>query len=309
MPSAPPPQSFTIDAFKIALELYSSLVEKVYTSKLKDHKKVTDALQRDKWRFEDLPATVAEIIGSGQKEAKDGKTGGDVKDGGLTKATVERLVQWKITHGHSRPFLPAMVRKNEASTVQTQTAVAFTKLATSSDSSETHSTPTVVASLDAACKLTGIGPATGTLILNIFDPVHIPFFQDEMYSWFFPDTKSDKLKYTQKEYLQLLEAVRPVLKRLAIKAADLEKVSYVLGHMELLEEQERKELEEAFTHVDELIAEQGLPRQQAAAQAGKTEQKETTQESAKKGTKRSPDTKADDDNLQNHSGRRTRQKK
>ena len=96
MPSTPPPQSLTTATVKVALELYPSLVEKVYTSKLKDPKKVADALQRDKWRFEELPATVAQLIGSRQKEVKPGKASGDVKDGGLTKGAVERLVQWKM---------------------------------------------------------------------------------------------------------------------------------------------------------------------------------------------------------------------
>lgn len=96
MPSPPPPQSFPTAAFNVALELYPSLVEKVYTSKLKNDKKVSDALERDKWRFEELPAAVAQAIGSGQKGARQGKAGNDVKDGGLTRGAVERLVQWKM---------------------------------------------------------------------------------------------------------------------------------------------------------------------------------------------------------------------
>jgi len=136
-----------------------------------------------------------------------------------------------------------MVRKNDASTVQTQTALAYEKLSTAAPS-EPPSTATVKASLDMVCKLTGIGPATGTLLLNVFDPVHIPFFQDEMFTWFFPETKADKLKYTQKEYLQLFERARLVLKVLGVKAVDLEKVSYVVGHIELLEGSERKALDE-----------------------------------------------------------------
>ncbi|KAI1616643.1 ADA HAT complex component 1 [Exophiala viscosa] len=309
MPSAPPPQFLSIGGFRVALELYPSLVEKVYTSKLKDPKKVADALQRDKWRFEELPANVAHMIGSRQKDVKHEKASSNVKDGGLTKNAVERLVQWKITHGHSRPFLPAMVRKNDPLAVQTQTAAAFTKLSFS-DSPEPPSTSTVVASLNAACKLTGIGPATGTLILNIFDPAHIPFFQDEMYAWFLPDTKSDKLKYTQKEYLQLLEAVRPVLKRLAVNAVDLEKVSYVFGHMDQLDEEERKRLEESVATADEQEAETDLPQQEAIVKAGDPEKKGTKENVAvKKGQKRAPETEAKEDGVQQISGRRTRQKK
>ena len=149
-----------------------------------------------------------------------------------------------------------MVRKNDASAVQSQTSAAFEKLAELSSPSRPPSTPTVTAALDLSCKLSGIGPATGTLILNIYDPVHIPFFQDEMYMWFFPNSKGDKLKYSQKEYLQLFEAVKPVLQRLDVKAADLEKVSYVLVHLDLLEEAERATLENSFKETNDVPVDQ-----------------------------------------------------
>jgi hypothetical protein len=155
-----------------------------------------------------------------------------------------------------------MVRKNDASTIQTCTLQAFEKLS-SSPSSEPPSTPTVKAALDAVCKLNGIGPATGTLILNVFDPVHIPFFQDEMFAWFFPDSKGDKLKYNQKEYLQLLETARSVLARLGVKAVELEKVSYVLGHLDLLDPTERKKLEHAFASntTGQVLEDRGEPQE------------------------------------------------
>lgn len=103
----------------------------------------------------------------------------------------------------------------------------------------------MASALGAVSKLTGIGPATGTLILNVFDPINIPFFQDEMFEWFFPEAKGSKLKYNEKEYFQLFDAVGPVLDRLKVRAVDLEKVSYVLGHLELLDEVEQRNLEAA----------------------------------------------------------------
>ncbi|EXJ85939.1 hypothetical protein A1O1_06308 [Capronia coronata CBS 617.96] len=135
-----------------------------------------------------------------------------------------------------------MVRKNETSAVLTQTKLAWEKLSTH-QTGTAPSTSTVTAALDVVCELKGIGPATGTLILNVYDSDHVPFFQDEMFMWFFPHTKGDKLKYTQKEYLQLFDSARPVLEKLGIKAIELEKISYVLGHLELLEPNERSKLE------------------------------------------------------------------
>ncbi|EXJ58663.1 hypothetical protein A1O7_06091 [Cladophialophora yegresii CBS 114405] len=134
-----------------------------------------------------------------------------------------------------------MVRKNEPSAIQTQTALAFKELTLAA--STTHRIKMDKA-LDHVCKLTGIGPATGTLILSVCDPDGIPFFQDEMFAWFFPD--AGKLKYSAKEYQLLFEAVTPVLTRLDCKAVEMEKVAYVLGHMDLLGAEEREGLEESF---------------------------------------------------------------
>ena len=73
--------------------MYPSLVEKAYKSKLKDPKKVVDALLRDRWRFDELPSSISEMKEGGEDH---GRKNVNVKKGGLTKETVERLVQWKM---------------------------------------------------------------------------------------------------------------------------------------------------------------------------------------------------------------------
>lgn len=146
-----------------------------------------------------------------------------------------------------------MVRKNDASAVKEQTSTAFEKLGSPSSSPPN---PTLIAALDMVCKLTGIGPATGTLILNVFDPKHIPFFQDEMFLWFFPDLKGAKLKYTQKEYLQLFDAASPVLKKLGVQAVELEKVAYVLSHKDLLENEDSSKLEKVLSESSDIVGEE-----------------------------------------------------
>ena len=155
----------------------------------------------------------------------------------LTLSLIEILPPSR-THGHSRPFLPSMVRKNDPDTTQTQTSLAASHLLASPPP---ISFADVRIALDHVTKLTGIGPATGTLILSIFDPEHIPFFQDEMYEWFFPG--SGKLKYTLKEYEGLYDVVAAFGKRFVCKAVEVEKVAFVLGHWGMLGEEERKELE------------------------------------------------------------------
>jgi hypothetical protein len=91
MSSLPPPSSITSSAFKVALELYPSLAEKVYKSKLKDSRKFKEALERDLWRFEELPASIAAM-----KKGKPDKAGKPKSDARMSKETVERLVQWKM---------------------------------------------------------------------------------------------------------------------------------------------------------------------------------------------------------------------
>lgn len=137
-----------------------------------------------------------------------------------------------------------MVRKNDSSVIQQQTALGFESLASSESTS--LSVQTIIKALDIVCKLSGIGPATGTLILNLYDPASIPFFQDELFAWLFPQSKGSKLKYNQKEYRQLIEATHPVLQRLKVTAVELEKVSYVLGHTDVLDQEAKQQLKEAL---------------------------------------------------------------
>ncbi|KIV88839.1 hypothetical protein PV10_08477 [Exophiala mesophila] len=240
MSSIPSTAEISRASFQAVLALYPAFAKQAYGVRLKDPKKVAEAVQRDKWRFEDLPSQIA--------AARNGETTlamKDIKAGGLTKDALERLVQWKITHGQFRPFLPGMVRKNDPSVIQQQTALAFETLESSDLSSP--STQTIIKALDIVCKLSGIGPATGTLILNLYDPTNVPFFQDELFAWLFPESKGVKLKYNQKEYRQLIEATQPILERLKVTAMDLEKVAYVLGHKDVVDDELRQKLDEALS--------------------------------------------------------------
>jgi hypothetical protein len=87
MASLPSPSSLTLTSFKVALDLYPSIVEKVYKSKLKDAKKIDEALKRDRWRFEELPASIAAI-----KKGKPDKVRKVTSEDHLSKETVEKLV-------------------------------------------------------------------------------------------------------------------------------------------------------------------------------------------------------------------------
>jgi len=75
------PNSINTSVIAHCVSLYSSVVDKVYRSKIKDDKKFKTALDNDRWRFEELPRTVQQRRAAGK---------------GLSKDELERLVQWKM---------------------------------------------------------------------------------------------------------------------------------------------------------------------------------------------------------------------
>lgn len=147
------------------------------------------------------------------------------------------------THGTYRPFLPGMIQKNSEDEVRSSTrkasklVVAGTLLA--QDSAEAI-TKQIEAALTEVCVLKGVGPATGTLVLSAFNPVLVPFFEDELFRWLVPGHTA-KLKYDRKEYKAMLgKALEVVLSMHGVEARDLEKVAYVAEHLDVLGEDEKK---------------------------------------------------------------------
>ncbi|KAF2166778.1 hypothetical protein M409DRAFT_54566 [Zasmidium cellare ATCC 36951] len=146
----------------------------------------------------------------------------------LTKQEVATLVDWKLSHGTFRPTLKKLVDQNSDDDIRSITTAAFESFA-----QDPHDN--IKSSLTTLTQLKGIGPATASLLLSVFDPERAPFFSDELFRWsMYEDKKANgwdrKIKYTPKEYLELFEKIQQVQKRLgAAKAVDLEKVAYVLG--------------------------------------------------------------------------------
>lgn len=95
--------------------------------------------------------------------------------------------------------------------------------------------------LDKASKLSGVGPATASVILSIYDPVNMPFFEDEMFNWACVDLGKAKLKYDKKEYSDLVKRVWDLRRRLKMDviSVDIEKTSFVLQHWDLVDEKDQ----------------------------------------------------------------------
>lgn len=147
----------------------------------------------------------------------------------LTKQEVATLVDWKLSHGTFRPTLKKLVDQNSDDAIRSTTKTAFESFA--QDSSKN-----IKSSLTTLTQLKGIGPATASLLLSVFDPECAPFFSDELFRWAMYEEKTGngwdrKIKYNPKEYLELFEKIQRVQERLeSVKAVDLERVAYVLGH-------------------------------------------------------------------------------
>lgn len=135
-----------------------------------------------------------------------------------------------------------MIQKNSESEVSVHTVEAAKVVyAVSRKQAQSSISKTITSALDQVCKLKGVGPATGTLVLSVFNPDIVPFFQDELFAWFVPDHTA-KLKYDKKEYNLLLGRTLDVLLEKDIEARLLEKTAYVLMYPDLLTEEQKSRL-------------------------------------------------------------------
>lgn len=158
------------------------------------------------------------------------------------------------THGAHRPFLPGLIRQNSPEAIKSTTKSVFSGIIAVD---AVNVCPD--AALSALTKpLKGVGPATATLLLAICAPDDILYFSDELYAWLVSPHQSSstnklKLKYDVKEYRCLFEAWlefwHSSLSRglRDVKAVDVEKAAYVLGHWDGLAPADKKKvfLEEA----------------------------------------------------------------
>lgn len=74
--------------------------------------------------------------------------------------------------------------------------------------------------------LSGVGPATASLLLAVHDPQNVVFFSDELYKWLVDDKA--KLTYTTKEFEALFAKAKAFMSRIKCTPIELEKVAYTL---------------------------------------------------------------------------------
>jgi hypothetical protein len=149
------------------------------------------------------------------------------------------------TRGTFRPRLLSLVRSNEASAVVDTTKEALKLYALEDDAHARHAK-----AMKELCALRGVGPATASLVLSVAFPKEIPFFSDEAYAWLmgWKDMKSGNLKYSQKEYDDMVGRTQQLIARLqdqggTVTASDVEKVGWTI--MKLQDETIRDRVSEA----------------------------------------------------------------
>ncbi|RFU34817.1 hypothetical protein B7463_g1567, partial [Scytalidium lignicola] len=192
----------SLEEFRSALQRYPDLISKL-TKPSKGGLPTLEEL--DTFRYVEAPARFSK----GSAEF-------------MEREDVMKLVDWKLRHGVFRPTLPKLVASNTNELVKQTLTDAFALY----DQPPTKPSA-VVKKLSASLK--GIGPATASLLLSVYDPTKIVFFSDEAYRWLCAGgNKAAEIKYNFREIDDLFEKSRALMERLQMPALDIERVAYVL---------------------------------------------------------------------------------
>lgn len=151
---------------------------------------------------------------------------------------ISRALQRAITdlhskHGKFRPNLLKLASSNPTATVTSTSLAAFTMCPDphadkSFDPTKGSQNTSAISALKTLTLLTGIGPATSSLLLSVHAPDTVLFFSDEAFRWLCRGGKESPIKYNWKEYVELEAKGKEIMARLDIGARDLERVAWVI---------------------------------------------------------------------------------
>ncbi|RAL67895.1 hypothetical protein DID88_008620 [Monilinia fructigena] len=195
------PKDITLSEFSQTLARYPTILNK-YSKDAKDG--VTPLQELDKFRYVEAPARF--------------------KDGSNTFTTddILKLVEWKLRHGAYRPGFLKKVAKNTDETVEAATKDAFSHY-------KAHPNEIDVVINKLKEPLMGIGPATASLILSVYDPEHVTFFSDEVFKWLVNDGEHKPTpKYSVVEFQKVHAAAKTLAARLRVNPLQIEKVAFVI---------------------------------------------------------------------------------
>jgi hypothetical protein len=209
------------------------------------------------------------------------------------------LMSARRKHGTFRPALLGLVQSNTPQAVEETTKKAYSVILDSKCSQSK-----IIEALKILAGLKGIGPATSSLLLSVLQPEEIPFFSDELFRWSCWDNEvkskegtgwQRKIKYNFKEYEMMLDRVEKLRTRLgkssgqkpdtSVRAADIEKVAWVLGK-EGKDVGVGEEDEEVQSGDDETAPVQEEETQETKHDEDKSSKEKVDKIITKKGTKR-----------------------
>ncbi|KFX93998.1 hypothetical protein V490_04570 [Pseudogymnoascus sp. VKM F-3557] len=196
------PDTITAAQFDSTLLCYPALLKALSASKTVRDEKEESLEELDWFRFMSAPNRYM-------------KREGDKKDVPLEKDDVVRLVKWKLKHGKYRPNLLKLVEGNAPQGVAATSLAAFAM----KDN---------ISSIRTMSLLSGVGPATASLLLSVHDPDNVIFFSDEAYRWLVCGGKEQPIKYTLKEYEQLEVRAKELMDRLGVGAREVERTAFVI---------------------------------------------------------------------------------
>ncbi|KFY77971.1 hypothetical protein V499_02784 [Pseudogymnoascus sp. VKM F-103] len=137
------------------------------------------------------------------------KREGDKRDVPLDREDVVRK------HGKFRPNLLKLVSGNSPQGVASTSLAAFAM----KDN---------ISAIRTMSLLSGVGPATASLLLSVHDPDNVIFFSDEAYRWLVCGGKEQSIKYSLKEYEQLEVRAKELMERLGVGAREVERTAFVI---------------------------------------------------------------------------------
>ncbi|KAL1888502.1 hypothetical protein Cpir12675_006143 [Ceratocystis pirilliformis] len=200
--SIPCPKTITSAQFFDTLARYACLVKAISTSEAVKPGRPS-LVELDRFRYIEAPHVFG--LGSATKSA-------------MGLEAVKLLVEWKLRHGKFRPTLMSLVSNNPEDLAK----------ATVHEAIESYAASGPMVALDILKRLKGIGPATASLLLSVHDSENVLFFSDEAYYWLCCGGKKQSIKYKAQEYNDLAQEAAALMRRLEVKALDIEKVAYVL---------------------------------------------------------------------------------
>ncbi|MCJ1315090.1 hypothetical protein MMC15_000406 [Xylographa vitiligo] len=230
----PTPSTLTPSALSSLLALYAPTLAHLASTKRapKSASSLPDLPALDLLRYTTIPARVrARRTDASAHSAADGDATAPGPHGWLEKDELELLVAWKLTRGHSRPALPALIRANAPALVRSTTARAYALFATATAAAAAAEGADPFPALKVLAQLRGVGPATASLLLAVGWPGEVPFFADELWGWL--RGGEAKLRYDWREYGEVWEGVRGVREGLGVGlgvgAEEVERGAWVVG--------------------------------------------------------------------------------